>query len=478
MRTIFIDDVTNDIVLMISIALISVITTVGGVGGGGLLIPLYMLVGKFPLEISIPLTIFTIFGDTLVRVFFLYNRKNPLNNQRDLINFEPLLIISLFDANSSFFGVILSSWTPNLMTISCLLAILSITLYKSSTKAYTTYQLEQHSKGNNEILVVIDGISEYFQLKEDDDIQTNTTFTNNNESNLESILDILEEQILLQNETEEEQYNCGWFDEEYQNTEIINDEEKYIIDNIESYIDNASVFKIDNDFKNNCKIIKIGDTRNNKFFNTFLLFGNLALISIFSLTRVYFSVCSYQYWLQIFGQFATTSILGYYTLNYIITSYENKKNRNYMFVDGDIQWTTDIVKRFVLIGSLTGFVSTYIGIGGGMLTTPIMIQSGMLPEIVVATSSMSTLCSCIISCINYLLIGQLPVLYGMLFAFCSAIGSIAGIYLSDCILRVYKKQSPIVFCIALIIFLSMVLLTLNGVNNNLFEDKEFKNICE
>ena len=28
-------------------------------------------------------------------------------------------------------------------------------------------------------------------------------------------------------------------------------------------------------------------------------------------------------------------------------------------------------------GSITGFVSTYIGIGGGMLTTPIMIYSGI-----------------------------------------------------------------------------------------------------
>ena len=102
MREIFVDNPGNDILLMIIVALISIVTTIGGVGGGGLLIPLYMLVGKFELEISIPLTIYTIFGDTLVRIYFLYNKKNPLDCRRDLIYFAPLMIITLFDANSSF----------------------------------------------------------------------------------------------------------------------------------------------------------------------------------------------------------------------------------------------------------------------------------------------------------------------------------------------------------------------------------------
>ena len=74
MKTFLITDPTTDILLMFIVAIISIITTIGGVGGGGLLIPLYMLVGKFDLETSIPLTIFTILGDTLVRIYFLYNK--------------------------------------------------------------------------------------------------------------------------------------------------------------------------------------------------------------------------------------------------------------------------------------------------------------------------------------------------------------------------------------------------------------------
>lgn len=453
MREIFVDNLGNDILLMIIVALISIITTIGGVGGGGLLIPLYMLVGKFELETSIPLTIYTIFGDTLVRIYFLYNKKNPLDCRRDLIYFAPLMIITLFDANSSFFGVILSNLSPKLVTIVCLLLVLTVTFYKSTCKAISTYTKEQdflNDNYNGYTLIMIDGIGEYFKLP--DKCESQKIKIGKEIKTIDFVTD--------------------------SNDELPN---LYIMDNIEAEIESGETLQqeddIENDIESNNEIVKIGDTQRDKYFNTGLMFTNLGLISVFSFTRPFFNVCGYLYWIHAFGQFIVTGTLGYYTVTYIISDYQEKRNNHYIFIEGDIVWNIDVVKKFILIGSFTGFVSTYIGIGGGMLTTPIMIQVGMLPEVVVATSSISTLCSCIISCLNYLASGDLPIVYGTVFAICSAIGSVGGIYASDYIMVVYKKQSPIIFMVALIIFLSMVLLTINAVNNRLIYDYSFKNIC-
>ena len=68
----------NDIYTSIAVFFISIITTIGGVGGGGLLIPTFLLLDKFSLTESIPLSIITIMGDTLVRLFYLYPKKNIL----------------------------------------------------------------------------------------------------------------------------------------------------------------------------------------------------------------------------------------------------------------------------------------------------------------------------------------------------------------------------------------------------------------
>ena len=449
MREIFIDNPGNDILLMIIVALISIITTIGGVGGGGLLIPLYMLVGDFKLETSIPLTIYTILGDTLVRIYYLYNKKNPLDCRRDLIYFAPLMIITLFDANSSFFGVILSNLSPNLITIICLLLVLSITFYKSICKAFSTYTKELDFLSDNYngyTLIMIDGIGEYFKLP---------------------------------NKCESQKIKIG---REIKTIDFHIEEEEelpryYVLDNIEAEIESEETLQEDDDIESNNEIIEIGDTQREKYFNTGLMFTNIGLISVFSFTRPFFNVCGYLYWIHALGQFLVTGALGYYTVTYIISDYQEKRNNHYIFIEGDIVWNMDVVKKFIFIGSFTGFVSTYIGIGGGMLTTPIMIQVGMLPEVVVATSSISTLCSCVISCLNYLASGDLPIVYGTVFAICSAIGSVGGIYASDYIMAVYKKQSPIIFMVALIIFLSMVLLTINAVDNRLIYDYSFKNIC-
>ena len=133
--------------------------------------------------------------------------------------------------------------------------------------------------------------------------------------------------------------------------------------------------------------------------------------------------------------------------------------------------------KFATIGSCVGFISTYIGIGGGMLTTPIMIQLGMIPEVVIASSSISTLCSSIISSINYIFAGKLDLTYGGAFSICSAGGSVIGIHASNFILTKYKRQSTLIFAVALIIFSSMLLLTVNGVNNEIFIDYSVNILC-
>ena len=438
MREFIVDNLSNDILLMFTVTIVSIITTIGGVGGGGLLIPLYMLIGDFQLEESVPLTIFTILGDTVIRIYFLYNKKHPLDSSRYLIYFPPLLIITLFDANSSFIGVILSKISPNMITIICLLSILGITFYKSLEKAIHTYTKEHEYLNNPNSglqLIVIDGIGQYFKQE-----KLNPSIT-------------IGEEITSYR---------------YQNDNT-NDMEMLIIDGIPCNVIDTS--------EETTNIEITGDTLQQKYFDTALMFANIGIVSIFSFTRTFFSICNYYYWIHVSGQLIVVGGMGYYTISYIIKDYNDKRTNNYSFIKGDIVWNYNVATRFIFIGSITGFVSTYIGIGGGMLTTPIMIYSGMIPEVVVATSSVSTLSSCIISCLNYLAYGKLPLIYGSVFAICSGVGSIFGIYISNYILEKYKRQSPIIFFVGLIVFLSIILITINSIDSNLITDINSKDVC-
>ena len=74
-ESIFSKDFNSDITLIILVFFISIITTIGGVGGGGILIPTYVLLGKFELKHAIPLSVFTILGDTFIRSILLFNKN-------------------------------------------------------------------------------------------------------------------------------------------------------------------------------------------------------------------------------------------------------------------------------------------------------------------------------------------------------------------------------------------------------------------
>ena len=151
----------------------------------------------------------------------------------------------------------------------------------------------------------------------------------------------------------------------------------YIMDNIEAEIESGETLQqeddIENDIESNNEIIEIGDTQREKYFNTGLMFTNLGLISVFSFTRPFFNVCGYLYWIHALGQFMVTGALGYYTVTYIISDYQEKRNNHYIFIEGDIVWNIDVVKNLFSLAHLL-VLFLLIGIGGGMLTTPIMIQ--------------------------------------------------------------------------------------------------------
>lgn len=114
----------------------------------------------------------------------------------------------------------------------------------------------------------------------------------------------------------------------------------------------------------------------------------LIIIFIFSYTRKLIEHCSLAYWLQYVGQFLFGVSIGF--LVYNIKKYKQRKKDNFMFIKEDIEWNVKNSIIYAVFGFTTGIVSTYLGIGGGMIVSPFLISMGINPEIIVATNSMST----------------------------------------------------------------------------------------
>ena len=156
----------HDAGLTICVIFLSIFAAIAGIGGGGVLIPIYMLIGSFGTYYAIPLTVITIAGSSLIRMFVLVNKKNPNNYNRFLIDYRIILLFVPFDGNTSFIGFLINSVTPNIFTIIITILLLGAIAYNTIKKGLESYKKENENiNGYNfdRNLVYCDGI--YFPIE-------------------------------------------------------------------------------------------------------------------------------------------------------------------------------------------------------------------------------------------------------------------------------------------------------------------------
>ena len=108
--------------------------------------------------------------------------------------------------------------------------------------------------------------------------------------------------------------------------------------------------------------------------------------------------------------------------------------------------------------SLAGVFSSSLGIGGGMVLTPIMLELGMLADVTAATSSFMILFTAWSAVPQYAIAKRILWDYGIIFGIAGGCSSILGQTVLDIVVKRYKRKSPIIFAAVGLICVSAVLL--------------------
>jgi len=106
--------------------MVTSISTVGGIGGGGLVVPFCMTFFGFSAKIAIALSGFTMFSCSVVRFLFFIYQKHP-EKDAVLIDYNLVSIMLPVVMMGSMIGVLASITLPNLI-LQILLTILMILL--------------------------------------------------------------------------------------------------------------------------------------------------------------------------------------------------------------------------------------------------------------------------------------------------------------------------------------------------------------
>ena len=139
-----------------------------------------------------------------------------------------------------------------------------------------------------------------------------------------------------------------------------------------------------------------------------------------------------------------------------VTIFFNKTSANPSLVD-EIS--------YALVGSIAGFISGLVGIGGGLMVAPFLLHKKVEPAIAVAVSSTVILFASASTSLQYLFLGRIAILVGLVLSFFSVPAGILAVWVVRFIARKYERQIFVYLLVVLAGATSTVLAIIKAVQS-------------
>lgn len=216
----------------------------------------------------------------------------------------------------------------------------------------------------------------------------------------------------------------------------------------------------------------------------FVLFPFLimAILSILRESEM-ISKCSLIYWILVLLFIIIVLAFDYFVIIHIEKEYNYRKMINFPYDSKDINWTRNTIMKLCFIGFLAGFIAGTIGIGGGVVLGPILLDLGIHPIVGTVTTNFLVLITSSSTTFQFILFKMLNYEYGFFCIIFSALGSYCGTHLVNSYVKNTGKQSFIVLILFFVVVISAVVLPLSSFINIVNDYRkgidifEFESLC-
>lgn len=399
-----------------------------GVGGGGIFVPLGVILLRFASKPSTGLSQASIFGASLAGFIINIRRRHPLAD-RPVIDLDMALFLAPMEMAGALLGIMIQKVLPVWAVIVLMAVILGFTAYKTFTKGFKTLKKELAARKK-------------VQVSKADDSPADRTLTEVSEVHVPETgtkdLEVLQAVELEQ---------CGTESKLDVSPKLAWEESASNLPTAQEWLARDARIPI-----RSCVLLLV-------------MWAFLVVILVIKGgkgTTGVVEYCSPGYWICTAAGFIWLICFSLFTGHSAVSKTIQKSAVAYPFVDGDVIWTWSKFRFYCFITFLAGVVAGLIGIGGGMVLGPMMLQLGILPQVSSATTATMIVLTSSVAALMYVTAGTVPVTYAVFFFTVAFIGAFVGKTYIDHLVKRCQLTAIIILILASIISFASLMMTING----------------
>ena len=422
---------------LVVLIIVSALANAGGIGGGALIIPVYMFIFDYTVGHSVPLSKATILAGAIVNIIMIVNQRNPNNKNQLLVDYKVGTFIVPLILAGTMIGVLFTKMLPSIVIFVVLVLYLIYSTIKTFIKARKLFKKETIKKLEAE---------EFKQQAEDNKAERG--FDSGVEEKSLQEMEPSDLEIKVEEKLVRKKSLCSLLKE-------------YIIHIL------VCIF---------CYIVLLVVS---------LMRGGKGTDSIIGLDK-----CSAVSWiLFVVTQFICLggSLFLYFMEKRKVKKEEPVTNPKEEEETDDSAQTVDtqssvrsaaenvkLMKLLFFNSYLAGILAGTLGIGGGLVINPVLIKLNIMPEVSAAISGFVVLFTSLATTTQFLIVGAFEVDAVIYFLVASAVGSVLGNIVIIKIMKKYQRPSLIVWLLFFLLLCSAVVLPLVGGMKIFGEDSLFK----
>lgn len=154
---------------------------------------------------------------------------------------------------------------------------------------------------------------------------------------------------------------------------------------------------------------------------------------------------------------AIVAIILIYSIELLKTEYEKKKLVNYKFVKGDIHWNNPTINTFTMSAIFGGMIASLVGLGGGVIFTPLMLEFGVNPKVANSTSMYMIMINTFSTSCQFFLLGVVKLDYAIFLSIIVVVSTFIGNKLLDYIILKTGRVSLMAVFLAIVMILCTII---------------------